>query len=159
MQLVMRFCSICGLERDVPAPLLDGMEQAPGAIARAIEEHAGVGGGGWTPREVIAHLADSEITFGWRIRQILTEYDPLVAPYDEEQWAEDFRYGERDAAVATAAFAAVRAANVELLRGIGDAAWRRTYRQEQSRRTLEELVRHRADHDLQHLRQISGGAR
>ena len=152
-----RYCAICDAERETPEPLLDGMASAPDAIARALSQHASEPAtNGWSPREVLAHMADTEIVFGWRIRQILTEDDAVVTSYDEQQWANVFRYAERDSSADLATFAAVRSANVELLRGAAEAAWERTYRQGDARRTLGDLVRHRADHDLQHLRQISG---
>ncbi|HET6615200.1 MAG TPA: DinB family protein [Dehalococcoidia bacterium] len=153
-----RYCTICEAERKVPSPVLDGMSRAPELIAEAIASSTEAWGEGWSTREVAAHLADSEIGFGWRIRQILTQDEPLIASYDEEAFARVFFYARRDVAIALDAFRAVRAANVEILRGAGEAAWGRAYRQGETRRTLGELVWHRADHDLQHVRQIMARA-
>ena len=156
VDLVTRYCSICATERESPASPLDGLEATP-SLLRAAFERAGAAAAaaGWSPPEVVAHLADTEIVFGWRLRQILAEDEPVLAPYDEQLWASALRYDERDMSVALATFAAVRAADVELIRRAGDAALSRTYVQpEYGRRTLGELLQHRADHDIQHLRQI-----
>ncbi|MEX2225880.1 MAG: DinB family protein [Dehalococcoidia bacterium] len=157
MNTIKSYCTICEADRDVPSLLLDGMAQAPDIIARALAAHPSPASDGWSPREVIAHLADSEIGFGWRIRRILTEDDPLIASYDEQAWSQSFFYGERDITVALDAFRATRGSNVEILRRMADATLSRPYRQSDVHRTLGDLLHHRADHDLQHLRQITSG--
>lgn len=157
MNTTTAYCPICGVDREAPEPLLSGMAAAADAFAHVQPSSTPTAEGAWSPLEVLAHMADTEIVFGWRIRQILTERDPQVASYDEALWADRFFYLQRDSAIATEAFRATRVANLEILSRIDDAAWERAYRQRDSRRTLRELVRHRADHDLQHLRQIAGG--
>lgn len=42
--------------------------------------------GGWSPREVIHHLADSEMTSAIRLRKLLAEDSPVIQGYDEEDW-------------------------------------------------------------------------
>jgi len=44
--------------------------------------------GGWTLRQVIHHLADSQLQGYVRFRLALTEEEPTIKPYDEKQWAE-----------------------------------------------------------------------
>jgi hypothetical protein len=166
---VARFCIICGNDRETPEPLLDGFAGAPRLIEQALARAAPSAATGWTPQIVLAHLADSEVNFGARIRSIVSEHEPLILSYDQEQWADAMRYAERDEALDLATFAAVRAANIDLLRRAGEATFARTYVQPpyawrpgeplpEHPRTLGDLVRHRADHDLQHLAQIAGGS-
>ncbi|HLQ16806.1 MAG TPA: DinB family protein, partial [Candidatus Eisenbacteria bacterium] len=38
-------------------------------------------GGGWTPREIVHHLADSEMMSAIRIRRLLTEDEPVIHGY------------------------------------------------------------------------------
>jgi len=154
----LRFCSICHTERETPVRPLEAMALAPSLIREAlsIAPHTGEE---WPPAFVVAHLADTEVGFGWRVRRVLSEEHPAVAGFDEMRWAQALRYAERDVETSLRAFAALRLLNVEILRRAGDAALAREYAHaEYGRRTLGELVRHRADHDLQHLAQISGGA-
>lgn len=43
--------------------------------------------GGWTPRQVVHHLADSHMNAVVRVKLALTENTPVVKPYDENLWA------------------------------------------------------------------------
>jgi acyl-phosphate glycerol 3-phosphate acyltransferase len=43
---------------------------------------------GWTVRQVVHHLADAQMNWYIRTRLALTEDNPTVKPYDENQWAE-----------------------------------------------------------------------
>jgi len=44
-------------------------------------------GGEWTPREIVHHLADSEMMSAIRIRRLLTEDEPVIHGYDEAAFA------------------------------------------------------------------------
>ena len=44
--------------------------------------------GGWTIRQVVHHLADSQLNAYVRLRLALTEQEPTIKPYDEKLWAE-----------------------------------------------------------------------
>jgi hypothetical protein len=150
-------CPICDADVDIPADLFGGMAQMPKVIARAFKEPHAMGGGGWTPPEVVAHLADIEVGLGWRIRQVLSEDRPMLQAFDQDRWAETMAYGERDLATSLAAYGANRQLNLEIMRRAGDAGMQRIYRHpEFGERPLQVLVEHIADHDLNHLRQIRG---
>jgi len=43
--------------------------------------------GGWTPREVVHHLADSEMTSAIRLRRLLAEESPVIQGYEEMQFS------------------------------------------------------------------------
>lgn len=43
--------------------------------------------GGWTPRQIIHHLADSHLNAFTRFKLALTEDLPTIKPYDQERWA------------------------------------------------------------------------
>jgi len=134
------------------------MAAAPRFIAKAVRDAPAEGGPGWSPPEVAAHLADTEVVTGWRLRQILAEDEPTLQPYDQEKWAAALRYGERNTDLALEAFAAARQANLELLRLLSDRDWERGYLHlEYGRQTLRVKIQHLSDHDLAHLRQICGG--
>ena len=44
--------------------------------------------GGWTPRQIAHHLADSEMMSAIRIRRLLAEPNPVIYGYDEKAFAE-----------------------------------------------------------------------
>ncbi|HEX6888671.1 MAG TPA: DinB family protein [Candidatus Nanopelagicales bacterium] len=71
--------------------------------------------GGWTPRMVVHHLADSEANAYVRLRRLLAEpAGTVVQGYDEARWARALHY-DRPVASSRAVLAAVRAASAELL--------------------------------------------
>ncbi len=141
----------------MPADTLAGMAAAPREIAEAARTAPPAPTGGWSPGEVIVHLADTEVAWGWRIRLILAEEDPVLQPYDQDAFADRLRYSERDPFAALAAFAALRADHLDLLRPLPEAAWERTARHaEFGSLSLRTLVQHLSHHDLDHLRQIRG---
>ena len=78
----------------------------------------------WSARQVVHHLADSETMSTIRLRRVLAEDGPLLQAYDENQFAARLHY-ERPLELSLAVFAAVRAANVELLACLTEAEWTR----------------------------------
>lgn len=81
--------------------------------------------GGWTPREIVHHLADSESMAYVRVRRLLAEDDPVIAGYDEPEWARRLHY-DRPIEPSLAVLRAVRAATHQLLTSLTDIEWRRT---------------------------------
>lgn len=157
MDLKTHLCQICEREVAIPADLLAGLAEAPGLIAEAVRSAGEVAYDGWSPGEVAAHLADTETGFGWRLRMILSYDEPELQAFDQELWADALQYKRRDVETSLQAFAAQRAANVDILRRLGAEAWERTYRHpEYGTLTLRAPMEHKADHDLGHLRQIRG---
>ena len=150
-------CPLCGSIVDVPVDMPGVMAEMPKLISRSFREPRSHEGAGWTPHEVASHLADTEVVEGWRIRQVLTEDEPMLQPFDQDVWAEKLHYGDRELATSLATFSANRQANLELLRFAGDAGLERKYRHpEFGHRPLRALIEHIADHDVAHLRQVRG---
>ena len=44
---------------------------------------------GWTPRQVIHHMADSEVQSYARLRRLIAEPGTTIQGYDEAKWAEN----------------------------------------------------------------------
>lgn len=110
-------------------------------------------GGGWTARQVIHHLADSETNAYIRLRRLIAEDAPHIVGYDEERWAATLRY-DRPIAAALAVVHAVRTASLELLGTLTDADWARagTHSERGSYSVmtwLETYARHCHDHAAQ----------
>jgi len=157
VETTRRHCPICESEVEMPVDTVEGMAAAPKLIAEAVRAAPGGVGEGWSASEIAAHLADIEVVLGWRIRQVLSEDEPALQPFDQNDWAAALRYGERDTEVALKAYAAQRAANVEILAGLSEEGWERRFRHpEFGPASLRTLVRHISDHDLAHLAQIRG---
>jgi hypothetical protein len=64
--------------------------------------------GKWTIREIVRHLADTELVVGMRLRQIVAEERPLMAPFDQDLWAELLHYNQCDPFDSAAKFRVMR---------------------------------------------------
>jgi hypothetical protein len=80
----------------------------------------------WTPREVVHHLADSEMTSAIRLRRLLAEDEPIIIGYDEAEFARQLFYGERPIQAALDAFRASRETTAEILERLTDDQWARS---------------------------------
>jgi uncharacterized damage-inducible protein DinB len=114
----------------------------------------------WSISEILAHLADTELVGGWRLRQVIGKNGVEIQAYDQEVWAETFGYSKREPAVSLETFRVVRAANLLLLQSIPKVLWENYgMHQERGKETVAHIVRMFAGHDLNHLRQIEQVAR
>lgn len=111
--------------------------------------------GKWSIAEVIHHLADAELVWGYRLRRILTEEAPQLSGYDQDVWADRFGYADADLAESVTLFGALRRSNLRLVRR-ADAAdlHRSAVHGERGEATLSSMLRLWAGHDLLHRRQI-----
>jgi hypothetical protein len=77
---------------------------------------------GWTPRQVVHHLADSEMEGATRIRRLLALQSPTILGYDEKAFAS--LAADRPIEPSLEAFRWSRVTNVQLLEGMTDEDWR-----------------------------------
>ncbi len=149
-------CPVCRGVQPLPDDALAALAETPQRLSEALRSAPG-GGEGWSPAFVATHLADLEVSRGWRFREILATDNPVLDALDQDGWAEQLHYGERDIVMALETFAANRAANLELVRLAGAGGLSRPYRHAIfGPMTLGMLVNHTYDHDTAHLRQIAG---
>ena len=89
------------MDTDRRAALVAQYEAGPGVLRGAVD---GLGDaeldhrpsdGGWTPREVVHHVADSEMTSAIRLRRLIAEDDPLIVGYDGDEFARRLNYAKR----------------------------------------------------------------
>jgi hypothetical protein len=118
---------LCGMDR---ATLFDrfragypDVENALSGITDAELDHPAPDGG-WTARQVVHHLADSEATAYIRLRRLIAEDDPLIQGYDEPEYARRLHY-ERPIESSLAVLKAVRAASLDLLEALTSSEWGR----------------------------------
>ena len=109
----------------------------------------------WSPREVAAHLSDTEIAVSWRIRQILGTNGIAVQAFDQDAWANTFDYAHCDVNASIELYRVLRNANVALLKSVSKALWENYgVHQERGNESIAHMTRLMAGHDLNHLRQI-----
>ncbi len=111
--------------------------------------------GKWSAAEILAHLADSEIVVGWRLRQILGAPGTPIQAYDQDSWAAAGHYEKRDARKSLEQFRAVREANLALLKSLKPEQWKHHgMHAERGVETIERITAMMAGHDLNHLAQV-----
>ena len=111
--------------------------------------------GEWSAHEIVCHCADSETNSYARIRYLLSETDPVILGYDQEEWARTFDYHAHPLEPALATVEAVRANTAALIRRLPDASWTREGRHTESGRyTAEDWLRIYAEHLEGHAGQI-----
>jgi len=116
--------------------------------------------GKWSIAEILAHLADTEIVVGWRLRQILSTNGTPIQAYDQNSWASAFDYAHRDAKRSLETFRFLRDVNVALLKSVPKELWENYgMHQERGKETVGHVVRMIAGHDLNHLRQVEALAK
>ena len=138
------------------------LEAAPGRLAEAVaglsEEGARQpeGDGKWSVLQVLRHLADSEVVYGYRLRLIVASDRPDIPGYDQETWSDRLHYHRGTVAEAVEDVAAGRRMTVRFLRSLDDAEWDRVgvhnERGEESVRRIATLL---AGHDIGHEGQIA----
>ena len=112
--------------------------------------------GKWSVIEVLQHLADSDLVFGFRLRMILTEERPPLQAYDQDAWAHTFKYRDVQLEVAMDQLDSLRAANVHVLRQLSRAGQERVgVHSERGAESAGFLLRLMAGHDLVHRRQVN----
>jgi DinB superfamily len=111
--------------------------------------------GKWSIAEILAHLADAEVVGSWRIRQILGADGTPIQAYDQNVWAETFRYEDRDPRESLRLFRVLRENNLLLLKSVPRKLWENHgMHAERGKETIAQIVRMFAGHDLNHLQQI-----
>lgn len=112
----------------------------------------------WTPRQIVHHVADSETMSYIRLRRLLAEDRPVIAGYDEAEFARKLHY-ERPIAASLAVVRAVRASSAELLASLTEEEWAREgTHSESGRYTMEDWLRIYVAHCHDHAEQIRRAA-
>ena len=113
------------------------------------------GPGKWSIAEIMAHLADSEIVIGWRLRQVLSNNGIPLQAYDQDAWATTFDYAHRDPKESLEVYRVLREANLALLKAAPRQLWENYgVHQERGNESIGHMVRMIAGHDLNHLQQV-----
>ncbi len=110
--------------------------------------------GAWTAREIAHHLADSESMAYIRLRRLIAEDDPLIAGYDEPEWARRLHY-DRPIEPSIAVLGAVRSASLALLETLTPEEWaRRGTHTDSGAYDVDRWLSIYADHAHEHADQI-----
>lgn len=109
--------------------------------------------GKWSALQILAHLADAEIVFAFRLRQAVADHHHVIQPFDQDRWAASYAPYSVDAALAT--FTAVRAWNLAFLTTVPEDQYGKPLTHpERGTMPFSTLVETMAGHDNNHIRQI-----
>jgi hypothetical protein len=140
---------------------LSVLRETPAAAARAIEGLSAAelrkpeAPGKWSIAQVLQHLADSDLVWGWRVRLILAQDRPTLTGYDQDLWAERLHYGDANPQEALEQLRVLRRGNLGLIaRATPEDLKRVGVHSERGEESVGYLCGLYAGHDLLHLRQI-----
>ena len=110
----------------------------------------------WCVLEVLGHLADVEIIYGYRLRQMLADTNPVIAPIDQDAWARNLNYLGSPPAELVAFYGLGRHHNLRLLRGLSLCDLSKSAFHPETKRevTVADLVERISAHGAAHLQQI-----
>jgi DinB superfamily len=110
--------------------------------------------GKWSVREIVHHLADSEMTSAIRLRRLIAEERPAISGYDEEEFARRLHY-DRPIESSLEAIHAARRSTADLLDRLTETEWKREgTHTESGRYTVENWLEIYASHAHNHAEQI-----
>jgi len=113
--------------------------------------------GKWSAVEILAHVADVDLVWGYRMRRILEKPGLRIEPMEQDRWVAACRYAEARAGDALEAFAAIRRWNLALLARVPPSALRRRGEHPYfGSLTIAGIIRMLAGHDRNHLGQLRG---
>jgi hypothetical protein len=110
----------------------------------------------WSILEILGHLADIEIVYSYRLRQMLADAKPVIAPMDQDAWAKHLGYMDIPAPELVALYGLNRHHNLRLLRRLKpeDLAKSAFHPEIQGNVTVANCVERMSSHGANHLAQI-----
>lgn len=110
----------------------------------------------WCVLEILGHLADVEIIYGYRLRQMLADTKPVIAALDQNAWARNLNYLDCPPSELVAFYGLGRHHNLRLLRSLepSDLLKSAFHPEMQREITVADLVERMGAHGAAHLQQI-----
>jgi len=113
---------------------------------------------GWSARQIIHHLADSEAQSYVRLRRLVAEPEGvLLVNVDEDSWAKEAKLGYETAPVenSIAIYAAVRAGSLDVIKRLEESDVEKSgVHPESGKFTIEKWLFNYTKHSLEHGEQL-----
>lgn len=111
--------------------------------------------GKWSIIEVVQHIADVELVYGYRLRMTVAHDTPAIQSFDQDLWASRLHYQESVLEDALEQIEVLSRVHLRLLRSLAACDWsRHGVHAERGNESIDRLARLHAGHGLAHLRQI-----
>jgi hypothetical protein len=109
----------------------------------------------WSVSEVLAHLAEAEVSCFWRYRQMIEHNGSEIIPFDQDLWYKLGDYAARDPQESLQLFRLMRDANLRLFDQLTPEQWKLGgVHIERGPMSIADLARQMAGHDVNHIAQI-----
>ncbi len=110
----------------------------------------------WSIHEILGHLADVEIVYAYRLRQMLADKKPVIAPMDQDDWARNLGHLETPLPELVALYGLNRHANLRLLQRLQPADLEKSAYHPETKQdfSVAQLIERMATHGASHLEQI-----
>ena len=119
-----------------------------------VELDAREGPGEWSPREVVHHLADSEMASALRLRKLVAEDNAEIIGYDQDLYVQELFY-DRPIEPSLQAFRYARESTSQILDRMTADQWQREgTHSESGRYRLTDWLEIYAQHAVEHADQI-----
>ena len=149
------------MDKDRRQQLVDAYKDGHRLVVEALagatdaELDASPGVGQWSARQVVHHLADSEMTSAIRLRMLIASTNPAIVGYDQDAFADRLYYADRPIAASLDAFGAARRSTAEILDRMSEDEWlREGTHTEHGRYTVHSWLEIYAAHAHGHAQQI-----
>ncbi|MEX1139958.1 MAG: DinB family protein [Bacteroidota bacterium] len=110
----------------------------------------------WSVAEVLAHLTEAEIAYGYRIRLIAGAPGTPIQAFNQDKWQVHARYLQRNPKQTAVFFESLRLLNVLFIKSLPpDALDRFGIHEERGHESIRRLTELMAGHDENHIRQLA----
>ena len=108
--------------------------------------------GGWSPRQLVQHLLETEIIFSTRMRAAIANPGSAILPFDQDLYEAHVPNSQVPDDLLLDALAALRSVNLAILRALPDETWEQTVQHpEAGPQTLERIASVFGNHVTDHL--------
>ena len=108
--------------------------------------------GGWSARQILQHLMETEILFSSRMRVAIADPGGAILPFDPDRYEASIPNDQVPDDLLLDALAALRSVNLSILRALPDDAWERSVQHpEAGSQTLDQIVQMFGNHVTDHL--------
>ena len=109
----------------------------------------------WSVSEILAHLAEAEVSCFWRYRQMIEHNGSSIIPFDQDLWYKLGEYPSRDPQESLQLFRLMRDANLRMFDQLSPEQWKLGgVHVERGPMTIADLARQMAGHDVNHVAQV-----
>lgn len=111
--------------------------------------------GKWNIRQIVRHLADTEIVAAARFRQIIAEDNPPITAFQQDKWAAALGYNDAPLADSLAKLRMLRNDNADVVQQAGESALQRSgVHAERGPVTIQQFLELFTRHVDTHVKQV-----